>query len=120
MLFYAFLAANSGWRADDLGNWAKKVLSEEARRKSLGPDWTPPADAWWRHNGKPTAPAFEPIFCALRERQWEKPELDRIGAALQRWRGDGRCDGLGYSELRRQLRKDRPVTSGVTDGRRDR
>ena len=29
---------------------------------------------------------------------------------MQRWRGDGRCDGLGYAELRRQLRpKDRPV-----------
>ena len=48
VLFYVILVANIDWRVDDLDHeWAKKVLLEEARRKSLGPDWTPPADAWW-------------------------------------------------------------------------
>ena len=39
VLLYAFLVASIDWSVADLDQWAKKVLLEEARRKSLGPDW---------------------------------------------------------------------------------
>ena len=106
VLFYAFLVASIDWSVADLDQWAKKVLLEEARRKSLGPDWTPPADAWWRPSGKKPAAAFEPLRVALQQTRWPKPALDRVGAAMQRWQRSGRCDGLGHSELGRQLRQD--------------
>ena len=106
VLFYAFLVASIDWSVADLDQWAKKVLLEEARRKSLGPDWTPPADAWWRPSGKKPAAAFEPLRVALQQTHWPKPALDRVGAAMQRWQRSGRCDGLGHSELGRQLRQD--------------
>ena len=35
--------------------------------------------------------------------------LNRIGAAMQRWKGVGRCDGLDCSELAQQVRGDRSV-----------
>ena len=109
VLLYAFLVASIDWSVADLDQWAKKVLLEEARRKSLGPDWTPPADAWWRPSGKKSAAAFEPLRVAMQQTVWPKPALDRVGAAMQRWQRGGRCDGLGHSELGRQLRKDRKV-----------
>jgi hypothetical protein len=106
VLLYAFLVASIDWSVADLDQWAKKVLLEEARRKSLGPDWTPPADAWWRPSGTKPAAAFEPLRVALQQTRWPKPALDRVGAAMQRWQRGGRCDGLGHSELGRQLRQD--------------
>ena len=86
------------------------MLLEEPKRKKLGSDWIPPADAFWRPPGKQLAAAFEPLRVAMQKTVWPKPVLDRVGAAMQRWRGAGRCDGLGHVELVRQLRwKDRPV-----------
>ena len=71
VLLYAILVANIDWRVDDIDQWAKQVLSEEARRKSLGSDWTPPADAFWRPSRKGSIGAFEPLRIALLQTAWQ-------------------------------------------------
>ena len=106
VLFYAFLVANMGRSVAELDEWAAKVLLEEPRRRELGQDWTPPADAWWRAKATRPAAAFLPLRVAIWESTWPEPALDRVGAAMQRWRRAGRCDGLGHAELYRQLRQD--------------
>ena len=109
VLFYAILVANIDWTVADLDLWASKVLEEEPHRLELGSDWTPPDNEWWRSSRKAAAASFEPLRVAIQQTEWGKPALDHVGAAMQRWRGAGRCDELTHQELYRQLRKDRPV-----------
>ena len=109
VLFYAILVANIDWTVADLDLWASKVLEEEPRRLELGSDWNPPDNEWWRSSRKAAAASFEPLRVAIQQTEWGKPALDHVGAAMQRWRGAGRCDELSHQELYRQVRKDRPV-----------
>ena len=115
MLFYAMLVANLDWSVADLDLWASKVLEQEPRRLELGSDWTPPDNPWWKSSRKAAAAAFEPLREAIRPGKWKNVELDHVGAAMQRWRGAGRCDELGHQELLRQLRTDDRKVTGPKD-----
>jgi len=106
---YAFLVANIGWELDTIRQWATKVLSAQGVGCKLGQEWVTPDDPWWRARGEKTAAVYEPFHAAINGTIWEGDALDRIGAAMQRWQGVGRCDGLTKSDLRPQVRRDRLV-----------
>ena len=108
-LCYAFLVANIDWDVASLSQWATKVLSAQPVGCKLAQECIIPDDPWWRRARAKGAAAYEPLRAAIKGTRWEDVELDRIGAAMQRWQGVGRCDGLGCSELRRQVRKDPEV-----------
>jgi len=108
-LCYAFLVANIDWDVASLSQWAAKVLSAQPVGCKLAQECIIPDDPWWRRARAKGAAAYEPLRAAIKGTRWEDVELDRIGAAMQRWQGVGRCDGLGCTELRRQVRKDPEV-----------
>ena len=101
VLCYAFLVANIGWELDTIRQWADKVLSAQGVGCKLGQEWVTPDDPWWRARGEKTAAVYEPFHAAINGTIWEGDALDRIGAAMQRWQGAGRCDGpVSYTHLR--------------------
>jgi hypothetical protein len=104
VLCYAFLVANIDWELDRLRQWADKVLSAQGAGCKQGQEWVTPDDPWWRARGTQKAAAYEPLRAAIKGTIWENTALDRIGAAMQRWQGVGRCDGLTNSDLRPQVR----------------
>ena len=106
VLCYAFLLVGSAADDKEALAWADKVLSTGAACSEPGSEPSVPTDPWWQPRGKQCALAYEPLRVAMTATAWHDFELDRVGAAMQRWRGDGRCDGLGSSELRRQTRTD--------------
>lgn len=106
VLCYAFLLVCSAADDKEAVAWAEKVLSTAPARTEPAQEQVVLADPWWQRRGKHCALAYEPLRVAIRGTAWQNFELDRVGAAMQRWRGDGRCDGLGHSELRSQTRTD--------------
>lgn len=106
MLCYAFLLVSSAADDKEALAWADRVLSTAAVCSEPGSEPSVPTDPWWQRRGKQCALAYEPLRVAMTAIAWHDFELDRVGAAMQRWRGDGRCDGLGSYELRRQTRTD--------------
>ena len=106
VLCYAFLLVSSAADDKEALAWADRVLSTAAVCSEPGSEPSVPTDPWWQRRGKQCALAYEPLRVAMTAIAWHDFELDRVGAAMQRWRGDGRCDGLGSYELRRQTRTD--------------
>ena len=88
MLFFALLVIVAerarGTKVESYNKWAKSVLdSEGARYDELGDMYTLPISQEWKFSG----PLFKPLKHAYNG-TWHAQDLERIGVAMQAWRGD--------------------------------
>lgn len=102
VLFFALLILSSGERADTLDDWADTVLRpNEASYLSEGAAaWKIPAE--WKGLRNQKAPIMNIVLEAY-DASRDADELNRIGAALQAWRGKGQCSGLEQHHLRQHF-----------------
>ena len=97
MLFFALLLVAASDDYDNLIIWAAKVLSEKGEAEAARQAWSPRLDAtgvagWPMFNKVSTL--FTPMKAAYAETTWSEAVLNKIGVAIQLWRGDGQRAGL--------------------------
>ena len=98
VLFYAFLVARLDSSSVDVGTWAKQVLAERARQEKPATECILPDLADWQPRGTQPAEIFKPLRIAFNSTSWGHDELDKIGAAIKGWCGDGKHDGCDRSD----------------------
>ena len=60
VLFFAFLAANSGMPVSEIDKWAADVALERPGAEELKASWKPPKDGRW-HSKMGVSSIFEPL-----------------------------------------------------------
>ena len=119
VLFFAFLLCAHCNSVEELEAWAKKVVLEKTAAEELQEHWRPLEE---KLGGFPLSNRASTLFSPMESAYkypWSEPTLDRIGLAMQAWRGDGQCDGLLASHLRNHTkRKEKDTLLGKRSGKR--
>ena len=100
MLFFALLQLSSGMLAGDTEIWAKEVLTLMSEFDRLGPAFKLPDEPKWRMAGSKPGAMLAPMNAAYNGTTWTEDRLERIGAAMQAYRGPGRVNGLDAGRLK--------------------
>ena len=105
VLVLAILTANSGASTSELSEWAAHLVNEKAAAVEQREQWRPSSD-WPKLRG--LSDAFRPVHRVVHHCSWPAEMLDRVGAAVQAWSGEGQFDGLGETQLRDYIKSPPP------------
>ena len=100
-LFLALVLLADGIAASDARLWAQETVSALTPLPGATVPELPAAPEWRMDRSKPGA-GIARLHAALK-RSWPTGCLERIGAAMQAWRGPGRHNGLTHAHLLRYV-----------------